>query len=91
MTEREPPGSPGQWFLYPKLRKAYDGVKCCNCATTAMGAAQSISTNVLTALWEQWQPPGGEVIESCTILTTEPNELLRPIHNRIPVMLSPTS
>ncbi|MEK7761953.1 MAG: SOS response-associated peptidase [Nitrospirota bacterium] len=42
-------------------------------------------------LWEQWQPPEGAAIESCTILTTEPNELLRPIHNRMPVILSPTS
>jgi putative SOS response-associated peptidase YedK len=42
-------------------------------------------------LWEQWQPPDGEAIESCTILTTEPNELLRPIHNRMPVILPPAS
>jgi putative SOS response-associated peptidase YedK len=42
-------------------------------------------------LWEQWQPPEGEAIESCTILTTEPNELLRSIHNRMPVILSPAS
>jgi len=56
-----------------------------------MGAAQSISTNVLTASWEQWQPPDGAVIESCTILMAEPNELLRPIHNRMPVILSPTA
>jgi putative SOS response-associated peptidase YedK len=42
-------------------------------------------------LWEQWQPPEGAAIESCTILTTEPNELLRPIHNRMPVILAPTS
>ena len=42
-------------------------------------------------LWEQWQPPEEETIESCTILTTEPNELLRPIHNRMPVILSPAS
>jgi putative SOS response-associated peptidase YedK len=42
-------------------------------------------------LWEQWQPSDGAVIESCTILTTESNELLRPIHNRMPVMLVPTA
>lgn len=42
-------------------------------------------------LWEQWQPPDGAVIESCTILTTDPNELLQPIHNRMPVILSPAS
>lgn len=42
-------------------------------------------------LWEQWHPPEGADIESCTILTTEPTELLRPIHNRMPVILAPSS
>jgi len=42
-------------------------------------------------LWEHWQSPDGEVIESCTILTAEPNELMRPIHNRMPVILPPTA
>jgi len=42
-------------------------------------------------LWEQWHPPEGADIESCTILTTDPNELLRPIHNRMPVILAPST
>lgn len=39
-------------------------------------------------LWDTWRDPAGEIVRSCTILTTEPNELLRPIHNRMPVILS---
>ncbi len=44
-------------------------------------------------LWETWRGPrGAELptpIESCTILTTEPNELMQSIHDRMPVILSP--
>ena len=43
----------------------------------------------MAGLWERWEGPDGSVIESCTLLTTEPNELLRPLHNRMPVILSP--
>ena len=42
-------------------------------------------------LWEQWKPAEGEPRETCTIITTEPNDLIRPIHNRMPVILSPTA
>lgn len=40
-------------------------------------------------LWERWQGEGGEVINSCAILTTEANEVLRPVHDRMPVILHP--
>ncbi|UBF26448.1 SOS response-associated peptidase [Kovacikia minuta CCNUW1] len=39
-------------------------------------------------LWERWQK-GDSPIESCTILTTQANELMQPIHDRMPVILSP--
>ena len=38
-------------------------------------------------LWERWQSPDEGPIESCTIITTIPNDLLRPIHDRMPVIL----
>src|SRR5262249_39403870 len=39
-------------------------------------------------LWEHWERDG-KVIESCTVLTTEANPLIRPLHDRMPVLLSP--
>ena len=40
-------------------------------------------------LWERWRPKEGEALETFTILTTDPNELLEPIHDRMPVILEP--
>jgi putative SOS response-associated peptidase YedK len=39
-------------------------------------------------LWERWQDPSGQTLETCTVLTTEANELVRPIHDRMPVLLA---
>jgi putative SOS response-associated peptidase YedK len=36
-----------------------------------------------------WRKPDGKRLESFTIITTEPNELVRPVHNRMPVILQP--
>ena len=42
-------------------------------------------------LWEVWNSPDGSMILSCTIITTQPNDLMQPIHNRMPVILPPTT
>lgn len=39
-------------------------------------------------LWERWRGGNGS-LESCTIITTAANELLRPLHERMPVILAP--
>ena len=38
-------------------------------------------------LRDRWQPPDGDPLETCTILTTTPNELMHVIHDRMPVIL----
>ena len=41
-------------------------------------------------LWERWQDPESkEPLETFTIITTAANELMRPIHDRMPLILSP--
>jgi putative SOS response-associated peptidase YedK len=43
-------------------------------------------------LWESWtDPETRERLLSCCILTTEANELVRPVHDRMPVILDPTA
>jgi putative SOS response-associated peptidase YedK len=41
------------------------------------------------SLWEAWTSPGGEVIESAPLLTTAANATVRPVHDRMPVILAP--
>jgi len=43
----------------------------------------------LAGLYERWIGEGGEVVDSCTILTTEANDVMRPFHDRMPVILEP--
>jgi len=40
-------------------------------------------------LWDVWEQGSDAYIESCTLLTTESNALVRPIHDRMPVIVRP--
>lgn len=41
----------------------------------------------MAGLWSHWQSKEGSEILSCTIITGEPNELMKPIHDRMPMII----
>lgn len=46
----------------------------------------------LAGLWDVWrdpEQPGADPLRTCTVLTTGPNEVVRPLHDRMPVILPP--
>ncbi|ANF97011.1 SOS response-associated peptidase [Paenibacillus bovis] len=51
---------------------------------------QSREPFAFAGLYDEWESPeDGELIRSCTIITTEPNTLAAEVHNRMPVILAP--
>jgi len=42
----------------------------------------------LAGLWARWRPPEGDSVETCTIVTTNANDLLQHIHDRMPVIVA---
>ena len=84
----------------PSFRTAYKKQRCLIPATgfyewrrngrtkTPMHIAfKSGAPFAFAGLWDVWHAPTGERIQSCTIITTEPNDLMAAIHNRMPVIL----
>tara|TARA_Y100000766_G_C18895704_1_gene600802 strand:+ start:671 stop:1315 length:645 start_codon:yes stop_codon:yes gene_type:complete len=41
----------------------------------------------LGGIWSKWTSSDGAELESCCVLTTEPNNLIKPLHNRMPVII----
>lgn len=41
-------------------------------------------------IWDSWKSPEGEIIESCSILTTTSNSMVTVLHDRMPVILHPS-
>lgn len=52
---------------------------------------QDDSMFAFAGLWDRWRGPDGTTLETCTILTTTPNQLLANVHDRMPVILPPAS
>ncbi len=48
---------------------------------------ENYDTFWLGGIWSKWTSPDGAELESCCILTTEPNTLLKRLHNRMPVVV----
>jgi putative SOS response-associated peptidase YedK len=42
-------------------------------------------------LWELWRDANGKELRSCTLITTTPNELVKPVHDRMPAIVSPAN
>ena len=74
---------PGEWFyewrkIDPKTKQPF------------AIALKDGSMFAFAGLWERWKDKGtGQRLETYTIVTTDPNELVKPIHNRMPVILAP--
>jgi putative SOS response-associated peptidase YedK len=88
----------------PSFRNAYRRRRCLIIAdgfyewkqTPGMKSKQPIYIRLkdkhpfaFAGLWESWKSPEGSEVRSCTIITTQPNSLMEPIHNRMPVILLP--
>tara|TARA_Y100001968_G_C19274835_1_gene676160 strand:+ start:92 stop:730 length:639 start_codon:yes stop_codon:yes gene_type:complete len=41
----------------------------------------------LAGIWNRWMSSEGSELDTCCVITTQPNELIKPLHNRMPVII----
>ena len=51
--------------------------------------AKSGEPLAFAGLWETWEGPNGEAVDSAAIVTTRANKVLAPLHDRMPVIIAP--
>ncbi len=66
-----------EWKPHPKRRRPHH---------VRLAAGEPFG---LAGLFESWESPEGESIESCTLLTTAANPLLIALHDRMPIIVDP--
>ena len=54
-----------------------------------VGPSENSGAFPVAGLWDVWGKPDGKQVESVTMITTDPNELVRPVNKRIPVIHRP--
>ena len=52
-------------------------------------SVKGVPAFAFAGLWEHWTNPEGQRVDSCAIITTDANELMQQVHNRMPVILDP--
>jgi putative SOS response-associated peptidase YedK len=66
-----------EWKPHPKRRRPHH---------VRLGAGELFG---LAGLFEAWESPEGEAIQSCTLLTTAANAVLHALHHRMPIIVDP--
>ncbi len=64
--------------------KSEGGIKQPYYISLKSGAAMALG-----GLWESWQAPDGDILRTACIITTGPNDIMAPIHDRMPVIVAP--
>jgi putative SOS response-associated peptidase YedK len=72
---------PRRWFL--RVGETWE-VK-----TAVLLGGQRWELFAFAGLWDQWRDSSSKIVETCSILTTSPNAVTSPIHDRMPAILDP--